>query len=49
MGHRLADTLVKNLNGEFDVELELNAQFAALVDTEVIDAEDVTEEPTETA
>ena len=49
MGHRLADTLVKNLNGEFDVELELNAQFAGLVDTEVIDAEDVTEEPTETA
>ena len=29
MGHRLADTLAKNLNGEFDDEFELNPQFAA--------------------
>ncbi|WP_114202006.1 hypothetical protein [Janibacter anophelis] len=29
MGHRLADTMVKNLNGDFDHDLELNAQFIA--------------------
>ena len=29
MGNRLADVLVKNLNGDFDDELELNAQFAS--------------------
>lgn len=29
MGHRLADVLVANLNGEFDDDLELNAEFAA--------------------
>jgi hypothetical protein len=39
LGHRLADTLVKNLNGDFDDELELNRQFAAV-------AEEVTDEPT---
>ena len=29
MGHRLADTLVRNLNGEFDDDLDLNPDFAA--------------------
>ncbi|MBM6404950.1 hypothetical protein JQN72_11925 [Phycicoccus sp. CSK15P-2] len=29
MGHRLADTFVRNLNGEFDDELELRPEFAA--------------------
>lgn len=29
MGHRLADALVKNLNGDFDDQLELNPSFAA--------------------
>lgn len=29
MGHRLADTLARNLNGEFDDELELNPDFLA--------------------
>lgn len=29
MGNRLADTLARNLNGEFDDVLELNAQFTA--------------------
>ncbi|XVX20380.1 hypothetical protein ACQP1U_00445 [Actinomycetota bacterium] len=33
MGHRLADTLVRNLNGEFVEELELNPQFAATLHT----------------
>mgnify|MGYP001337762359 FL=1 len=28
MGHRLADTLAKNLDGAFAVELELNPRFA---------------------
>jgi hypothetical protein len=28
MGHRLADALVRNLNGDFDDQLELNAEFA---------------------
>jgi hypothetical protein len=32
MGKRLADTLMKNLNGDFDDDLELNAEFAALVE-----------------
>ncbi|CAN5446443.1 hypothetical protein BH10ACT10_BH10ACT10_02290 [soil metagenome] len=30
LGHRMADTLIKNLNGGFDDELELNPQFAAM-------------------
>ncbi|GHG44391.1 hypothetical protein GCM10011331_02820 [Flavimobilis marinus] len=29
MGHRLADVLVRNLNGDFDEQLELNPAFAA--------------------
>ncbi|NYJ02424.1 hypothetical protein HNR19_003122 [Nocardioides thalensis] len=32
MGHRLADTLARNLNGEFEEELDLNPQFAASLD-----------------
>jgi hypothetical protein len=32
MGRRLADVMVKNLNGEFDDDLELNPEFAALAD-----------------
>ncbi|GGK83587.1 hypothetical protein GCM10011509_35050 [Ornithinimicrobium pekingense] len=39
MGHRLADTLVKNLNGDFDDELELNAEFAATLSTVVVSVE----------
>lgn len=46
MGHRLADTLVKNLNGDFDDELELNPQFAAMADTSVVEAEEVSDGPT---
>jgi hypothetical protein len=41
MGERLADTLVKNLNGELDDELELNPQFATSAPAAVVDAEDV--------
>ncbi|GGR73711.1 hypothetical protein GCM10010197_46250 [Nocardioides luteus] len=32
MGRRLAEVMVKNLNGEFDDHLELNPEFAALAD-----------------
>jgi len=46
LGHRLADTLVKNLNGDFDDELELNRQFAAVAEAVVVEAEEVTDEPT---
>jgi hypothetical protein len=49
MGHRLADTLVKNLNGEFDDELELNPQFASMAEPVVVEvvveAEDVIDGP----
>ena len=41
MGHRLADTLVKNLNGEFDDELELNPQFIAMADSVMVEAKEV--------
>lgn len=40
MGHRLADTLVKNLNGGFDDELELNPQFLAMADSVMAEAEE---------
>lgn len=36
MGHRLADALVQNLNGELDDRLELNAEFAATLDAVVV-------------
>jgi hypothetical protein len=39
MGHRLADTLIKNLNGDFDDDLELNPEYAAMRDDVVVDAE----------
>jgi hypothetical protein len=39
MGHRLADALVSNLNGEFDDELELNAEFAVSLDADVIEGD----------
>lgn len=41
MGHRLADTLVRNLNGEFDDELELNPQFDARAHGLVVGAEEI--------
>jgi hypothetical protein len=39
MGHRLADALVANLNGDFDDELELNPEFAASLDADVIEGD----------
>lgn len=41
MGHRLADALVANLNGEFDDQLELRPEFAASLDAGVLDVEAV--------
>jgi hypothetical protein len=41
MGNRLADTMMKNLNGDFDEHLELNPQFAATIDGQVIDVDEV--------
>lgn len=43
MGHRLADTFVKNLNGEYDDLLDLNPEFAAAMDAEVVDGEVVSD------
>ncbi|NPC98168.1 hypothetical protein [Nocardioides sp. zg-DK7169] len=37
MGHRLADTMVMHLGGEFDIELELNPEFARPADGEVVE------------
>jgi len=39
MGYRLADALVKNLNGEFDDQLELNPTFAASLQADDIGPE----------
>jgi len=39
MGHRLADVLVRNLNGEFDDQLDLNPEFAATIGTVLAEAE----------
>jgi hypothetical protein len=49
MGHRLADTMVRNLQGEFDDRLELTPQFVAALtrqsaDGEVIDGEVIDDE-----
>ncbi|NYI44878.1 hypothetical protein BJ993_001958 [Nocardioides aromaticivorans] len=44
MGNRLADTFVSNLNGEYDDELELNADFAAGLDADVVPGEVLAEE-----
>ena len=43
MGHRLADTLAQNLNGEFDDQLELNPDFAAATDAVVVVVNERTE------
>jgi hypothetical protein len=40
MGHRLADTLVRNLTGDFDEQLELNAEFAASLNVLVVPEDD---------
>ncbi len=39
MGNRLANVLAANLNGDFDDELELNAEFAASMDVDVIEGD----------
>ena len=39
MGHRLADVLFKNLNGDFDDQLELRPEFAVTLDAVVVEAE----------
>lgn len=39
MGHRLADVLFKNLNGDFDDQLELRADFAETLDAVLVEAE----------
>ena len=41
MGNRLADALAMNLNGEFDVQLELRPEFAPAVDVSVVDVDEV--------
>jgi hypothetical protein len=38
MGHRLADALFRNLNGDFDDRLELTAEFAATLVTVPVEA-----------
>lgn len=43
MGHRLADVLVRNLNGDFEDHLELNPEFASTLDAIVVP--DVTDRP----
>jgi hypothetical protein len=43
MGNRLADTLMRNLNGEFDIDLELNQEFVAAIGSEIVDVEEVVE------
>ncbi|WP_037183796.1 hypothetical protein [Rhodococcus sp. UNC23MFCrub1.1] len=48
MGHRLADTLAKNLNGEFDDDLDLNPEFMARTqDSGVVIESDNVSEPTQ--
>ena len=42
MGQRLADALFRNLNGDFDDQLELTAEFAATLGTAVVEADDAT-------
>jgi hypothetical protein len=42
MGHRLADALCRNLNGDFDDPLELKAEFAATLNAVVVVADDAT-------
>lgn len=48
MGHRLADTLARHLDGDFDDDLDLNPHFASTVSEPVITEEDPhSDEPTE--
>lgn len=42
MGHRLADALFRNLNGDFDDQLELKAEFAATLNAVVVEGDDAT-------
>jgi hypothetical protein len=44
-GRRSARVRGRNLDGEFDDELELNPKFAAVVDPEVVEAENVIDMP----
>lgn len=41
MGHRLADTLVRNLNGDFHDELVLNSHFTAAPDPATVKADEI--------
>lgn len=43
MGHRLADVLCQNLNGDFDDQLELKADFAATLGVMAVEADDTTD------
>ncbi|MBB3325134.1 hypothetical protein [Microlunatus antarcticus] len=40
MGNRLTDTLIKNLNGDFDDELKLNPEFASMSEGTAPDGEE---------
>ena len=46
MGHRLADVLVANLNGEFDDELDTEGRVRCVANAPVVEAEIVTDEQT---
>lgn len=48
MGHRLADALVQNLNGDFADRLELNPAFAATLDDVVVETSDDLDGPSTT-
>lgn len=43
MGHRLADALFRNLNGDFDDQLELKAEFTATQNVVVVEAAHATD------
>jgi hypothetical protein len=45
MGHRLANVLYENLNGGFDDQLELKAEFAATLDAVLVSAGDAADGP----
>jgi hypothetical protein len=46
MGRRLADTLVRHVNGEFKDELELNEHFAAATVVVLADVDEIIDPPT---
>ena len=46
MGRRLADTLVKHVNGEFDDELELNEHFSAASGVVLVEVNEIADPPT---